>query len=81
MTWQLMLNELPQKIELMHSQMFFGKRKVKINGEKLHRSFKFFDNGSSHDFTVQGHRYIYIYINFIFDLYIFDLYICYNFLY
>jgi len=44
-------------IELSHGTLL-GKRKVKINGKLLDRSYKFLDSGSTHQTYLNGHSFV-----------------------
>lgn len=55
MIWEITLDGHQHVFELEHST-FLGKRKVKINGKKVMRRYKFFDTGSKHHFMFCNHK-------------------------
>jgi Fas apoptotic inhibitory molecule (FAIM1) len=54
-SWDIPIDGFTNHIELHHGTVW-GKRKIKVNGEKVVRKFKFFDTGSSHKVRLGSHE-------------------------
>lgn len=55
--WTFNLSDGQHTVELDHGQ-WSGKRLIKVDGELVEESQKFFDTGSEHRFDISGHSYI-----------------------
>ena len=56
-TWTIELDSKRHTIDLVHG-FWSGRRVIRIDGNIIHKSWKFLDTGSEHRFDVAGHAYI-----------------------